>query len=157
MTNNKGITMISLIIYIIVITFILSGLTAITTSFYKNVNEVDKGSESAVSFSRFNMYFLNDIKEEEAEISDVTPDGKSIAIGFKRDGQTNVATYRLSGNSIYRNNVKICSKVKDFKVDASPGKESKIITITMNISDYEKTTTYNVEPKIIIKDTQTGL
>lgn len=157
MKNNKGITMISLIIYIIVITFILSGLTAITTSFYKNINEVDGASESAVSFSKFNMYLLNDIKEEDAEISDVTPDGKSIAISYKRDGKTAVATYRLSGNSIYRNNVKVCSKVKDFKVDASPGKESRVITITMNISNYEKTTTYNVEPKIIIKDTGTGL
>lgn len=157
MTNDKGITMISLIIYIIVITFILSGITAITTSFYKNVNEVDQVSESAVSFSRFNMYFLNDIKEEEAMISDVTPDGKSITISFKRDGLTTVATYRLSGRSIYRNNVKICNKVKDFKVDATAGKKNKIITIIMNISDYEKTTIYNVEPKIIIKDTQTGL
>ena len=157
MTNDKGITMISLIIYIIVITFILSGLTAITTSFYKNVNEVDSASESAVAFSRFNMYFLNDIKEEEAEITDVTPDGKSIAISFKRDGQTSVVTYRLSGKSIYRNNVKICNKVKDLKIDASPGKESKVITISMNISDYEKATTYNVEPKIIIKNAEAEL
>ena len=152
MINNKGITMISLIIYVIVITFILSGITAITTSFYKNVNEVDKGSESAVSFSKFNMYFLNDIKEEKAKIIDVTPDGRSIAISFIRDGKQQSVTYKLSSGSLYRNQVKICDKVKDMKIDAVPN--GNAIIVYMNISDYEKTTTYIVEPKIMIDSTQ---
>lgn len=152
MINSKGITMISLIIYVIVITFILSGITAITTSFYKNVNEVDKGSESAVSFSKFNMYFLNDIKEEKAKIIDVTPDGRSIAISFIRDGKQQSVTYKLSSESLYRNQVKICDKVKDMKIDAVPN--GKAIIVYMNISDYEKTTTYKVEPKIMIDSTQ---
>ncbi len=155
MINNRGITMISLIIYIIVITFILSGLTAITTSFYKNVNEVDQGSESAVSFSKFNMYFLNDIKEEKAKIEDVTSNGKSITLSFTRGNSKQTVTYKLLSGSIYRDKVKICDKVKDLNIDAVPGGTS--ITIDINISDYEKTTTYKVEPKIIIESTESGL
>ena len=70
MRNEKGITLIFLIVYVILITLIIAGMSLITTSFYKNVRQFDNESDSVVSYSKFNMVFLNDIKKDNIQIDD---------------------------------------------------------------------------------------
>ena len=57
MKKEKGVTLISLIIYVIMLTFAIAGISAITSSFYSNVNELDGDAKGAVAFSKINMYF----------------------------------------------------------------------------------------------------
>lgn len=68
MKNEKGITIISLVIYVILLTFAVAGITAITSSFYGNVNELEADSKGAVAFSKVNMYLVKDIKSEDVEL-----------------------------------------------------------------------------------------
>lgn len=144
MKNQKGITLISLIVYVILMTFVVAGVSAITTSFYNNVNDMDENSESAVSFAQFNMYFLNDIKAENAKIVGAT--NHSLELTKKaQNGTTTVVTYSVQAGTLYRDKVKICNNIKESKIDVN--KEQGIITIYLKINDYEKTTTYVVEPK----------
>ena len=58
MKKEQGITLISLIVYVILLTFIVAAISSITSSFYANINNFDNESESAVAYSKFNMYFL---------------------------------------------------------------------------------------------------
>ena len=64
MKEEKGVTLISLIIYIMVMILIVALIANISSSFYSNLNEFDSESENAVAFSKFNMIFLNDLKKE---------------------------------------------------------------------------------------------
>ncbi len=73
MKNNKGVTMVSLIMYVIVMIFIVAGLTSITTSFYNNISELDKDSKSAADFAKFNMILLNDLKAEGVSFQVIAP------------------------------------------------------------------------------------
>lgn len=149
MKSERGITLIAIIIYVILMTFVVAGISAITTTFYSNVNEIDKDSESAVSFSKFNMYFINDIKSENARVVDYT--STSIALSFKgSNGLQQTVTYKAQGDGFYREKVKIFDKLKDIKVEADQSTGN--VTIYLKINNYEKSTTYQIEKKLVIND-----
>ena len=60
MKNQKGITLISLTIYIIALTVIIAMLSLISTFFYKNVKDSQNDIEPLTEFTNFNSYFSTD-------------------------------------------------------------------------------------------------
>ena len=167
MKKEQGITLITLIMYIILMTFVVAGISVITSSFYGNANNFDKESEYAVSFAKFNMYFLNDIKKSNVEVEGIgdnyiilsyeteyedsssdSNDSSGIIISNKRK---EYAEYSVQNGSLFREKVKICDNVKDFSI-LSNGSEDTI-KISMKIGSYETTMTYAIEKDIEIKDT----
>lgn len=146
MKEEKGITLIALIIYISLITFVVAGVTAVTRSFYSNVNEFDKTSESATSIAKFNMYFINDINASKVSVKSSTTNSLELSVKPKAENSIEeTVVYSVKNGNLYRNKVKICGNVKDAKIEAAP--KSSIITIYLKINDYEKTTKYKLEPK----------
>ena len=137
MKNENGITMISLIIYIIIMVLIISTIANISASFYSNLNEFDNDSESAVAFSKFNMYFLKDIKQENTQINNIDNNYIILSVGDE------IVQYSVQNNSLYRNKVKICGNVRD--VSIMSGENSKVINIYLKIGEYEKRTSYTLE------------
>ena len=110
------------------------------------------GTESAVEFSKFNMYFLNDIKSENVKIVANTSDD-SLELSYKaKDGSVEVVRYLVQSGSIYRDKVNICNKVKASKIEAD--EKNGTITVYLKIDDFEKTTTYVLEPKNNIDGSQ---
>lgn len=142
MKNEKGITIISLIIYVIALTLVIAGISAMTSSFYKNIKEFDKTSESAVAFAKFNMYFINDIKSKDVVIDSVSSNEVQLSLKNK-NGETENVKYSVQNGNLYRNKVKICDKVT--KVSITSTSDKKTITIDIKINDYEKKTTYAIE------------
>ena len=146
MKEEKGITLIALIIYISLITFVVAGVTAITKSFYSNINEFDKTSESATSVTKFNMYFINDIKSNRVKVKSSTDNTIELSVNHKaEDSVEETVTYSVENGYLYRNKVKICGDVKDIKIAADAN--SSLVTIYLKINNYEKTTTYKLEQK----------
>lgn len=143
MKNEKGVTLMSLIVYIILMTFIVSGVTAITTSFRNNVNEYDTTAKSAVAFTKFNMYLLKDIKAENVTLfGDVQK--KEFQLRYTdSNNQFTYVKYSVQNNILYRNNVKICDNVRDAAFSGS----GTTITVALQINNYTKTTTYAIESK----------
>lgn len=142
MKNDKGITIISLVIYVVLLTFAIAGISAITSSFYGNVSELDADSKGAVAFSKVNMYMLKDVKSEGVEL---VADGTNSKFSLSINGET--IRYRVQNNSLYRNNVKICDGVQEARLEGEKTDEISTITLYLKIKNYEKTTTYVLEPK----------
>ena len=107
MKSNKGITLTSLIIYIIVLMLALGVLSVISKFFYRNLDYVESLGDNVSEYNKFNMFFLEDAKKNTNIIS-ISNDNKQIIFG---DGT--VYTYK-GGNdkSIYRNKVKVCRNVE---------------------------------------------
>ncbi len=106
LTSNKGITLTSLVIYIIAMTVIMATISSITIYFYKNTNLIQSTTDNSRNLTRFNMYFTNDIKGEKINIE--LQEGKKIIITKSNSEQI---IYQIAGDGIYRNKVKICSGV----------------------------------------------
>ena len=124
----------------------MHGISAITSSFYSNVNELDGDAKGAVAFSKVNMYLLNDLKSEEVELDS----GGTNKITLRVNGKT--VNYRVQGRSLYRDKVKICDDVNEAVITANKGTTKSTITLDLKIKNYQKKTTYIVEPKIVTSE-----
>lgn len=63
MRSQKGVTLMSLVVYVIVILVALTMLATITASFRSAVDNVDEDAETIADYNRFNMYILKEVKK----------------------------------------------------------------------------------------------
>lgn len=120
MKIEKGITLLSLIIYIIMICLVIPMLVLIGNFFLKNISVAQNNSKDIVEFNKFNMYFIEDVKKN-ANIYEI----KDEEITFE-DGT--IYTYKPSPDkSIYRNRTKICTNVEYCTFSKNTKKVNEII------------------------------
>ena len=155
MKSEKGVTLISIVVYIIGIMIVIAILSGLSNFFFQNKNELLDQSRYISEYNKFNMYFINDIKNNRtAEIEtiyqqekdenghnvDVIVDGNKVEAGMRiilADGT--VYTYRKitdkasngtqqNDYGIYRNRAKICSGIVDCSFKIVPESNQKDIT-----------------------------
>ena len=129
MKSEKGITLISLILYIELLAAILAILLTVSNYFNNNIKYIEDIGKNMSGLNKFNMYFIEDVKNN-TDIYSITND----QIVFE-DG----TTYTFVNKSIYRNKVKICENI--YSVVFSNKDETdvnnftkKIITVNMTIT-----------------------
>lgn len=140
MRKESGITLVSLTIYIIAFAVVIGIISVLTSFFYSNVVNLSDTGENSAEFTKFNMYFLEDIKEPGNEVLELGENGKYISF-------TNGNTYSFQDNYIYKNKIKICNNVKVNECSFSVGNKNnkQIVTAIIIIGDnmeFAKTTEY---------------
>lgn len=101
MRSEKGITLTSLIIYILLIIVVVATLSIISQHFYSNTDYITEGGKYISQYNKFNMYFIKDIKNN-SDIYSIT----NNELVFE-DG----TIYTYSDGNIYRNKSKICTNI----------------------------------------------
>lgn len=131
MNNQKGITLISLIVYIIVLIFVLSILSSVSEMFFSNINYITERGKYVSEFNKFNMYFIDDVKNNK-DILKIDENSKEIIF---EDGT--IYTFSDDDKSIYRNKVKICKNISNCSFSkseiSSGGITKKIVKVEMLI------------------------
>lgn len=114
MKNNKGITLISLIVYVIAMTIVVSIISTITSFFYKNINVEDIETDTTTQFTKFSSIFTNEINMENNIVIDYKTytenDSKISYIIFSSGNQY---TFKAENKAVYKNNIKICENIDD--------------------------------------------
>ena len=110
--SNRGITLLALSFYIVVILIVMGLLSSIRNFFFKNVDVLEDASRYAASFDKFNNYFVNDVKNNYHV--KVDSNASNITIIFE-DGTTYI--YNEEDGGIYREKIKIASNVTTFVVN----------------------------------------
>ena len=105
MKSEKGISLVSLIIYLLAITATVAVVTRISAYFYKNMDVTTDDTLSNSEFIKFNSYFTKDVNLEYNYIKEV--DEKGTYIIFEKSNHQ----YTFLDNAIYMDNVKICSNI----------------------------------------------
>ena len=103
MKSEKGITLTSLVIYIMVATIVIATMAIVSSFFFSNINLVRDQDKYAVEFNKFNMFFVNDVKNNK------TAQIEEHKITFE-DGT--IYEYNTSEQAVYRNDTKITSLVQ---------------------------------------------
>lgn len=136
MKSERGITLTSVMIYVLVFTIVVLTIGRITTYFYKNVKTLSTSTTSYGQYTKFNSYFSEEvnIKGNTVEIQE---DDKTKKIIFSETNNV----YTWTENKIFRNKVKICSNVKDF--NCSYNSETGVITISYKINGEDAPLTTN--------------
>lgn len=111
MENQKGITLVSLSVYIIGMMVIIAIVATLTTFFYKNINNIDD-NDISTDYTKFTKIFSSEINKSGNTVVDaktyIENDKKVSYIIFSSGNQY---TYKEENKSIYQNNIKICTKI----------------------------------------------
>lgn len=134
MKNQKGITLISLIIYVLAMIIVIGAVANITKYFYHNVSFLTGGVTEYYVCTTFNSYFSEDINIYGNYVESC--DGNSIQFGH------NGNKYSFENNSIYYNSVKICSDVDECKFEYNS--ETEIIRVYIKSDDKEYDNYYTI-------------
>ena len=142
MKNQKGITLVSLLVYIIVMIIIIGGLSTISYNFYRNTQALEVDTEDIVEFSNFNEYFIKEIKKANNKIDKISEDGTYIVF---TDGNS----FMLNNKSIYYNQIEISKNVNSLKFEYDKDEENNeitdIIKVSVEYSNYSKQMKYKLE------------
>lgn len=145
MSNNRGITTTSLMIYVIAMLIVIGIIATITSFFYTNIINLE---DNASEITKFNMYFLQETKKENNEITKLAIDSNSSTpntLDYITFQSGNTFTYR--DNSIYYNSSKICENIKNLSVAVEEINERQVVQVLITLGEnmeYTKITRYVV-------------
>lgn len=134
--SEKGITLTTLVIYIIVLMAALGILATISKFFYNNIILVKDSAKYASEFDKFNASIVGDVKENKQAIVDTL--NKTITF---ESGVTYI--YKPEDKGIYRDKVKIATNVDSFSVSQKTitvnNVDKQIISVKIVIGNSTKT------------------
>jgi len=138
MKSEKGITLTSLVIYMVIFTIIIGIITTMSSNFLENLEKL-KGSPKYVSeFNKFSMFFIKDVKNNQnATVTDTK-------VEFE-DG----TKYEYKDNCIYRNEEIIAKSVKQCKFMSSTYELNllikNIVSINTTLGNEKEEITRNID------------
>lgn len=109
MKSNKGITLTSLIIYVIGMTIMVATIATLTSFFYKNIDVGDINNDTT-QYTKFSSIFLEEINRENNSVIDCKSLKDEVSYIIFSSG--NQYTFNEKSKAIYKNNVKICDNVE---------------------------------------------
>ena len=139
MRNCKGITLMTLIIYVGVLFIVIAIMSSIIKNFYQNNTAVNEQTEEILEFNKFNVYFLKEIKKPENELEACVKDSEKNYVLFKTGN-----SFSLKNDIIYYNNIQVCEGVKDLSFLYYSDKKTIQTTVSFK-NDFSKTITYKIE------------
>lgn len=132
MKSEKGVTLTSLVIYIIVATISISSIALLSSFFFSNMNLIKDQEQYAPEFNKFSMFFIEDVKKNKRAVVTETK------VTFE-DGT--IYEYKPEEQSVYRNDTKITEKIEKFSFTSSEvvvsNTTKQIINVKMTIGGKE--------------------
>lgn len=148
MKKEKGITLVSLIIYMAIITATLVALSMLTTKIYNTSKEIGKDNLSSEEFNKFNISFIKTVKNNKSATINTIVDSETntnVTITFP-DGT--IYNYIGKENSIYKNKIKIAKNINYFVASEQNNNNKDVIQIIIGTgknnteSNFGKTINY---------------
>lgn len=139
MKSQKGNTLTSLVIYIIVMFMVLGVMSTIINSFYENNDSIAADTEEIVEFNNFNVYFLEEIKKNGNNLDSIQDNYILFTSGN---------SFSMYNKKIYYNDIEICNGVKEFKVQQGENGDNldkTIVYVTISFENFSKSINYKIE------------
>ena len=143
MKTQKGVTLISLTIYVITMAIVVGILATITTFFYKNVKDVNVDIDPITQFTTFNSYFTDEINYSNLKV---------VKCGTTRSYQNYIVfsngvqyTYVPENKGIYRNQVKICRNIDICIFSEKIENGKSIVTVNFSVGNQQREMEYTLK------------
>lgn len=136
MKSNSGITLMTLIIYIIGMIIIIGIVAFITNFVQNNILKMEDSSNIAAEFSKFNLVFIEEVKTYGNEIEEITDNSVSFTSGNK---------YLFQDGKIYKNKIEIASNINQCRFKLRTNEYKQIISVYIELgtkNSFSKTMDY---------------
>lgn len=126
MKSQKGVTLITLTIYIIVMTIVIAIISLISTYFYNNTHALADTIDPLTEYTKFNSFFTDEVNHNNIKIIEC----EQNYIVFDNGVQY---MFVPENKGIYRNQVKVCRNVKNCTFGQKIQNGKNIVTVTLEI------------------------
>lgn len=126
MKNNHGVTITSLIVYIVAMLIVIGIIANLTSFFYRNIFNLEDESVNISAISKFDMYFLEEVKNTNNSIVKITEKSITFITGN---------TFTFQDNAVYLNNIRICENVKSLKLSKEEINKKDVINVFITVGD----------------------
>lgn len=126
MKNNHGVTITSLIVYVIAMLIVIGIIANLTSFFYTNVLNLEDESTNISEILKFNMYFLEEVKNDNNSIVEIEQNRITFVTGN---------TFIFQDNSIYLNNIRICDNIKNLNFSKEEVNNKNIINVLITVGN----------------------
>ena len=145
LNNNKGITLVFLMAYIILALVVVGVLATLSTNFRQNLNELDMATVQEMEFDKLNLQLLTETKNKGNNINEAQSTKTKLVF---LNGNT--YTYSAQDQSIYLNDsIKIADNIENCSFSVGDVDSKKKITVTASINGTRRVTEYIISPEII--------
>ena len=124
MKSQKGITLISLTVYIIVMAIVVGVVATVSTYFYSNQNATSSKIEPLTQYTKFNSFFLDEVNHQGIQVIEC----QENYIAFDNGVQY---TFVPENKGIYRNQIKISKGIQNCTFDYAIENGRKKITVNI--------------------------
>ena len=152
MKSEKGVTLISLTVYVIVMAIVVSIVAVISSYFYTNTQDINESIDPITEYTKFNTFFSDEVNHENIKVlecktsyenpDDINSNIISSYIVFDNGVQY---TFLSENNGVYRNKVKICSGVENcnFQYEIKNGKA--VVKVIFKVKDKVRESTFTLK------------
>lgn len=131
MKSQKGITLASLAIYIVLIFIVLGILATVTSNFQNGVKEITEEGTEIAEINKFNMFFLQEVKKQGNEIDKVSNNEILFTTGNKY-------TFK-SDNNIYLNDgIKVAESIENCAFSSKLENGKTVVMVTIKVEKMEE-------------------
>ena len=141
MKKDSGLTITSIIIYIIALLVVLGVIATLTSYFYKNINIGDEKELANDQFTKLNGYFTEEINQDVVRVIEVGSNTENN-VNFITFSNKQTYTYSSLNKAIYVNEIKICENIDECNFELSEEKNRDKIIVYFKSGSFEKTITY---------------
>ena len=145
MKSEKGITLISVILYVIVMLLVVTIASILTGYFYNNIDINNTEQKVNVEFTKFNSFFTEEVNIRGNTILESDNSGETSGQKYIVFSTGNQYTYIKNNKAIYKNNSKIASDIEEFNFTITNTDDKVTIEIVLNSNNISRTTTYTLK------------
>lgn len=126
MKSQRGITLTSLVIYIIAMAVIMGIIATITSFFYSNTTDMNESTTNLGEFNKFNVAFLEETKKNGNSVLKVESNNTKIVF-------TSGTAFTFQDEGIYQDKIKIVTGVTNCQFEVSKKEEKEIVKVLIEI------------------------
>ncbi len=139
MKSQKGITLISVTIYVIAMVIVVAIVSVMSGYFYTNMDANSNSINPLTEYTKFNSFFSGEVNHNNIKVLEC----KENYIVFDNDVQY---TYIPENKGVYRNQVKIANEVESCTFEYKIKNGKNIVAVTIKIgTDREKKVDYTLK------------
>lgn len=135
MKSQKGITLISLTIYIIAMVIVIAVIAVVSTFFYSNLSSTTELTNPSVEYTKFTSFFSDEMNHSNIKVLEC----KDNYIAFDNGVQY---TYVSENRGIYKNKVKIAREIKMCQFSTSIENGKNVVKVSIDIDGRIRDSTF---------------
>lgn len=143
MKSQKGITLVSVALYIVLVFIVLAVLATVTSSFQNGVKEITQEGTEIAEINKFNMYFLQDVKKQNNNIIKISENKNEITflLGTKYVFDNNkgvINLIELNNDGTENKTIKLAEKIEECTFTKVNENENTIIIVNIKAKNTDR-------------------